>query len=254
MLSEIEIKFVGQNRTSFSGFHLSSMRLPVALSSLLPRCRLRIFRPCLNRQSKLQEFVCDTWFSYSHIQSNRLVNSPSTHLPRTTYIRPTFIHPFFGLEEQTCAPICPYSHKIDHWHPNDISSWLFVNSNIPRQPRLGQQLLEPTDFKARVRHTLDAATVKMKSLSIAIASMAFAGLLPGVVGDLCALGSQEIDGNWFCQAVKGIQYTNVGTPGSYNQVVYMGEDGTCSSRPKSFSGSMSPLDEEVSRVDNSEPW
>lgn len=43
----------------------------------------------------------------------------------------------------------------------------------------------------------------------------------GVVADLCALGAQEIGGNYFCQAVDSIQYSNVGTPGSYNRVVYM---------------------------------
>lgn len=46
-------------------------------------------------------------------------------------------------------------------------------------------------------------------------------LLVGVAADLCALGSQEIDGNSFCQPVDSIQYSNVGTPGSYNRVVYM---------------------------------
>jgi len=87
----------------------------------------------------------------------------------------------------------------------------------------------------------------MKRLPLVIASMAFMALLRGTLGDLCAMGSKEIAGNWFCQAVKAIQYSNVGTPGSYNQVVYMGKDGTCSSQRKSFSGPLSPLDEEVTR-------
>lgn len=39
--------------------------------------------------------------------------------------------------------------------------------------------------------------------------------------DLCALGSELVAGNAFCQAVTGIQYSNVGTAGQYNRVVYM---------------------------------
>ncbi|KUJ24321.1 uncharacterized protein LY89DRAFT_572863 [Mollisia scopiformis] len=63
---------------------------------------------------------------------------------------------------------------------------------------------------------------------------------------MCALGSQEIDGNWFCQPVSGIQYSNVGSPGAYNRIVAMNTDGSCDSVPQSFSGPLSPLDEEVS--------
>ena len=66
-----------------------------------------------------------------------------------------------------------------------------------------------------------------------------------VQADLCAAGSQEIGGNWYCQAVTGIQYSNVGTPGTYNSVIDMTSEGVCSSQPKHFSGPLSPLDEEV---------
>lgn len=68
----------------------------------------------------------------------------------------------------------------------------------------------------------------------------------GVVADLCASGSIEIAGNYYCQAVNAIKYANVGTPGSYNQITHMGSDGTCTSTSKAFSGALSPLDEEVS--------
>jgi len=72
--------------------------------------------------------------------------------------------------------------------------------------------------------------------------------LLGVVGaDLCGMGSQEIDGNWFCQPVQAIQYSNVGIPGTYNQITDMASNGVCSSEPKQYSGPISPLDEEVSR-------
>jgi hypothetical protein len=68
----------------------------------------------------------------------------------------------------------------------------------------------------------------------------------GVLGDLCGLGSENIDGNTYCQAVKAIRYSNVGAAGTYNDVTKMGSDGSCSSQPKHFSGVLSPLDEEVS--------
>ncbi len=48
-----------------------------------------------------------------------------------------------------------------------------------------------------------------------IAAVIFLSFLLGVQADLCAKGSQEIDGNWFCQPVTAIRYNNVGTPGTY---------------------------------------
>ncbi|TGO65514.1 hypothetical protein BCON_0002g00990 [Botryotinia convoluta] len=59
-------------------------------------------------------------------------------------------------------------------------------------------------------------------------------------------GCSEVSGNWFCNPVDAILYSNVGAPGTYNQVTDMSSDGICSSTPKSFSGPLSPLDEEVS--------
>lgn len=72
-------------------------------------------------------------------------------------------------------------------------------------------------------------------------------LISIVHADQCALGSQEIAGNWYCQAVKAIQYSNVNTAGTYPQVTYMGADGTCNKSPKAFSGPIAPLNGEVSR-------
>ncbi|KAF7902776.1 hypothetical protein EAF00_002679 [Botryotinia globosa] len=59
-------------------------------------------------------------------------------------------------------------------------------------------------------------------------------------------GCSEVSGNWYCNPVDAILYSNVGAPGTYNQVTDMSSDGICSSTPKSFSGPLSPLDEEVS--------
>ncbi len=81
---------------------------------------------------------------------------------------------------------------------------------------------------------------------LALLALASALLYQFALADLCALGSQDVDGNVFCQAVNSIQYSNVGTPGQYNRITYMGSDGTCQSTPQHFSGPNSPLDGEVS--------
>jgi hypothetical protein len=58
---------------------------------------------------------------------------------------------------------------------------------------------------------------------------------------------QYIAGNYYCNAVSGIQYTGIGFQGSYNDVISMDETSCqCQSESISFSGVMSPLDEELS--------
>ena len=53
-------------------------------------------------------------------------------------------------------------------------------------------------------------------------------------------------GNWYCQPVRAITYTGVGGSGTYNRIASMDSDsGACSSDSYDYSGSMSPLDEEV---------
>jgi len=65
--------------------------------------------------------------------------------------------------------------------------------------------------------------------------------------DLCAHGSTDDNGNWYCQQVNAISYTNVGGSNQYNRVTNMDSNsGACSSTPQSYSGSLAPLDEEVS--------
>nr|POF19949.1 pga52-like protein [Quercus suber] len=65
--------------------------------------------------------------------------------------------------------------------------------------------------------------------------------------DLCADGSEKKDGNSYCQSVNAITYTGIGGSGSYNRITGM-DSGTkvCTSEPHSYSGSLAPLDEEVS--------
>ncbi|KAK5113079.1 hypothetical protein LTR62_003658 [Meristemomyces frigidus] len=65
--------------------------------------------------------------------------------------------------------------------------------------------------------------------------------------DLCADGSTDDNNNWYCQNVTAITYTGVGGSGSYNRVTSMDSNGGgCSSVAKGYSGTLSPLDEEVS--------
>jgi hypothetical protein len=53
-------------------------------------------------------------------------------------------------------------------------------------------------------------------------------------------------GNWYCSMVKQITYNGVGVDNKYNKITSMdGNSGSCQSTPQPYSGSMSPLDEEV---------
>lgn len=56
---------------------------------------------------------------------------------------------------------------------------------------------------------------------------------------------QTIDGNWYCQSVSAISYSNFGSPGNYSKVISMA-DGKCDFGSFSYSGGMAPLDREVS--------
>lgn len=54
-------------------------------------------------------------------------------------------------------------------------------------------------------------------------------------------------GNWYCSMVEAITYNGVGGENKYNKITKMdGDSGSCESTPFGYSGSMSPLDEEVS--------
>lgn len=73
--------------------------------------------------------------------------------------------------------------------------------------------------------------------------LAIASALVGSVSATCT----EVSGNYYCNEVSKVVYKNVGFSGSYNAVTAMDESsGTCSSLSKSFSGSLSPLDDELS--------
>ena len=67
----------------------------------------------------------------------------------------------------------------------------------------------------------------------------------GAAAQACANGpAQEVNGNWYCQAVNAITYTNFDAHGSYNKVTTMA-NGVCGSTPQSYSGAVAPMDEEV---------
>lgn len=57
-------------------------------------------------------------------------------------------------------------------------------------------------------------------------------------------GAQEINGNWYANLVQKISYTGLGSSGTYQRVSDM-SNGQCSYSPQSYSGNLSPLDEEV---------
>jgi hypothetical protein len=81
-----------------------------------------------------------------------------------------------------------------------------------------------------------------------VTSAAGAALIAGIVGaaaQACASApAQEINGNWYCQAVSAITYSNFDAPGTYNKVTTMA-NGVCGSTPQSYGGTMAPMDEEV---------
>ncbi|KAK6200437.1 putative cell wall protein [Scheffersomyces amazonensis] len=57
----------------------------------------------------------------------------------------------------------------------------------------------------------------------------------------------ESNGNYYCSETTKITYPGVGFSGSYQDVTNMDEtSGVCSQQPYSFSGNLSPLDEELS--------
>jgi hypothetical protein len=83
--------------------------------------------------------------------------------------------------------------------------------------------------------------------NIIAAGAILAASISGAAADLCSKGSVDNGGNWYCQAVDAITYTGMSGKGSYNKITSMDSNsGSCSSTPYGYSGSMSPLDEEVS--------
>ncbi|CCK68067.1 Tos1p KNAG_0A03880 [Huiozyma naganishii CBS 8797] len=73
------------------------------------------------------------------------------------------------------------------------------------------------------------------------------GLLAGLAKLVAADCSLSNDGNYYCATTNAIIYSNVGVSATYNDVTLMDETTcACSSQQVSFSGSLAPLDEELS--------
>ena len=82
------------------------------------------------------------------------------------------------------------------------------------------------------------------------AGLVIAATISGATAQACAAGSaKEIGGNWYCDAVKAITYSDFGSTGSYNRITNM-EGGNCKSEPYDYSGALAPMDEEVRMVDS----
>lgn len=81
-------------------------------------------------------------------------------------------------------------------------------------------------------------------LAVAILSIIF---FKGATAQACVAGTaQEINGNWYCSEVTAVTYTNFPGSGSYEKITNMDVDtGNCSSVRYNYSGSLSPLNEEV---------
>lgn len=68
-------------------------------------------------------------------------------------------------------------------------------------------------------------------------------LVSSVSADSCSY----IDGNYYCNSVSAVYYEGIGYSGSYSDVTNMDEESCeCTSESHSFSGTLSPLDEELS--------
>ena len=82
---------------------------------------------------------------------------------------------------------------------------------------------------------------------VVIAATVFLLNAPVAMTQGCAAGTARmIHGNWYCSAVKAITYSNFPGKGQYKKVTYMNAStGECSQERYLYSGSLSPLNEEV---------
>lgn len=87
----------------------------------------------------------------------------------------------------------------------------------------------------------------MHYLADGTAIIAIIILFPLTNAQACAAGSaQETNGNWYCSEVNAITYGNFPGHGYYNKVTNMdASNGQCASEQFGYSGSLSPLNEEV---------
>lgn len=84
----------------------------------------------------------------------------------------------------------------------------------------------------------------------------FLTTLDVVTAQACAAGdAEEINGNWYCSEVTAVTYANFPGFGSYEKITAMDEDsGECTSLRYNYSGSLSPLNEEVGSPPDQTIW
>ena len=84
----------------------------------------------------------------------------------------------------------------------------------------------------------------MRGLVAAAAGIVFVSTAAAQAG--AAAGARELHGNWFCSPVRAITYSNFPGTGSYGRVTHMNaSSGECEQRRHEYSGSLAPLNEEV---------
>jgi Cell wall protein YJL171C/Tos1, N-terminal len=153
----------------------------------------------------------------------------------------SFKHPFLYLCRAVRCPLQSLQHTLTPFHsPAQIA---VVCRHSVENGSVWFLQARQIRYITRLQHWLP----KMKNFGAMIVVAALL-LVGNVVADMCSMGSKEVSGNWFCQPVKAIRYSNVGSSGSYNQITDMNvQSGSCQSQPKSYAGPLAPLDEEVSR-------
>ena len=82
---------------------------------------------------------------------------------------------------------------------------------------------------------------------IALCVIALVSLVQEGQTQQCDVGTAiNIKGNWYCSSVDSISYTNFPGTGHYNVVTYMNtSNGACTTEKYVYTGSLSPLNEEV---------
>jgi hypothetical protein len=91
-----------------------------------------------------------------------------------------------------------------------------------------------------MKQFIGAAAAVLLSATASAQQLEARGLCDNAVND---------GGNWYCSMVKAITYNGVGVDNKYNKITNMdGNSGSCESTPVGYSGSMSPLDEEVRHI------
>lgn len=80
-----------------------------------------------------------------------------------------------------------------------------------------------------------------------LASQSVALVAALLVAQINAQACSQSGGNWYCNQVQAVEYTNFGSSGTFNQVTSMNENnGQCSFSPSAYSGAMAPFDQELS--------